>query len=214
MDDDASFARARLGDFTEALAGADPVPGGGSAAAVAGAVAAALVQMVARLTIGREKYAAFERTALDIDAAAARARMQLLELADLDAAAYRAFVAARRKPRSTDAEREARRVATERTAQDAVRVPLRVTRAAAEVTSLAARLAASSNPNASSDVGAAAHLAAAAARAAALNVRINLPSLGDADPLRETATAELDGLLSAVQREERAALEQVEMALA
>ena len=169
--------------------------------------------MVARLTRGREKYADFEATAVEVEAAADTARSELLELADLDARAYLAFVAARRMPRGSEPDRAARREAVERAAAEAVGVPLRIARVASSVTSLAARLAGSSNPNAASDVGAATHLAAAAARGAALNVRINIPALRDDDPLRDTAASELDALLSLVERDERAALERVDTTL-
>jgi formiminotetrahydrofolate cyclodeaminase len=165
--------------------------------------------MVARLTRGREKYADFEATAIEVEAAAEAARGELLELADLDARAYLALVAARRMARASETDREARRESVERAAARAVGAPLRIARLASTVTALAARLAGSSNPNAASDVGAATHLAAAAARGAALNVRINVPALRDDDPLRDIAASELDALLSDVERDERAALEQV-----
>lgn len=189
------------------------MPGGGSASAIVGALAAALLVMVARLTRGRERYAAFEETAAEVEAAADRLRVELLELADLDAAAYGAFLAARRMPRASPTELAERQLAVEQTSREAVHVPLRTARAAAEACVLAVRLAGASNPNAASDVGAAAHLAAAAARAAILNVRINLPTLADDDPLRDKAGAEVDRLIAATERDERAAAELVETAL-
>lgn len=169
--------------------------------------------MVARLTRGRERYAAYERTAAEIELAADELRRELLELADRDAAAYGAYVAARRLPRGTEDEARARRAAVERAAEDAARVPLETARAAGRVVSLAARLAGASNPSAASDVGAAAQMGAAAGRGAILNVRINLPSLAADHPLRDEAASELDRLLAGIAREERAAAELVETAL-
>ena len=169
--------------------------------------------MVARLTRGRERYTAFEATAADVEQAADALRRELLELADRDAAAYQAFIAARRLPRTTDVEAATRRVAVERAAEAAAGVPLETARAAARVAALAARLAGASNPNAASDIGAAAQVAAAAARGAILNVRTNLPALPAEHPLREEAAAELDRVLADVARDERAAAELVETAL-
>ena len=170
--------------------------------------------MVARLTRGRERYAAFEQTAVEVEEAADRLRRELLELADRDARGYETFVAARRLPRDTEAQRGERLDAMEKAAVEAVGVPLHIARAAADATALASRLAGESNPNAISDVGTAAHFAASAVRAAALNVRINLPALNPDDPLRQQAARELDRLISRSAQDERNAQELVGTRLA
>lgn len=186
--------------------------------AAAGALAAALLVMSARLTRGRERFAAFEATAAEVEEAAERLRVELLELADRDSQAYQEFVAARRAARRDSGGgepnahgRDAQRMAA--AAREAVGVPLLTARAAAAVGRLASRLADASNPKVISDVGCAALLAAAAMRGAAFNVRTNLPSLADDDALRLDATRELDALLSATDRDERSTTELVEARL-
>ena len=213
MEREPKFGSVPLERFVAALATEEPVPGGGSAAAVAGALGAALVVMVARLTRGRERYAEHEATAAEVELAADRLRLELLELADRDAAAYGRFVAARRLPRGSEAERERRRATMHEAAREAVRVPLRVAAATTAVLSLAHRLAEGSNPNAVSDVGAAALFAGAALRAAALNVRINLPALEKDDPLAREAREALARLLTSGSEAERSAHRLVEAAL-
>ena len=196
------LAELTVRDLTQRLASSAPVPGGGSASALAGALAAALVEMVCELTVGRPEYEDVEPVARQIGAAAAELRGSLLAAAEEDAAAYLALVAARHLPRDSEDERAARRSAIGESAVAATEVPLRVTRLAAEVLDLAAGIAPIGNRNAASDAGVAALLAAAAARGAALNVTINLPSLPDGHPLHTDATARLAELESRVTRRE------------
>ncbi len=174
------------------LASSAPTPGGGSAAAVVGAMAAALVEMVGALTSDRPATAA--DAVREIAAAAAARRSELLELAELDASAYQAVIAARRLPRETEAERADRAVRVAEATRAATQIPLRVAEAAADVLTLAHRLAPLGNPHAISDVGVAAQLASASVRGALLNVRINLPSLSPDDPLRPGAAERIDRL--------------------
>lgn len=185
-------------DLIARLATSDPVPGGGSAAALAGAMGAALVGMVAELTTGRPAAEAHETELTEIGVAATQYRSELLSLADADASAYAAVVAARRLPKDTDLEREARRVQVDAALRDAIRVPLAISRAASEVLTLTERLAPIGNRNAISDVGVAALMAVTALRGAALNVQINVPYLADGEPLGSEAETELGTLLQAV----------------
>lgn len=199
----------RLTDLTvtgliERLATSDPIPGGGSAAAVAGGMAAALVRMVVALTTGRPIAAGHEPELVDIDAGARAAQADLLRLAEEDAAAYDAVVRARRLPRDSDAEREARQEQVDRATREATRVPLETAAAAAKVLALAERLAPFGNRNAISDVAVGALLAATAVRGAALNVRINVPYLPEDDPLRAEAEDALEPLLGDLDEREEA----------
>lgn len=191
------FGDLTLGGFVDRLASSDPVPGGGSASAVAGSIAAALVSMVAALSAGRPRYAvhaeAHERSAAE----GRRLTAALLELADEDAAAYGGFAAAMKLPRETDAERTARTAALQAAARASCQVPLRCVEACRDVVAAAEALAGRSNVNAASDLAVAALLAEAAAGGAAANVRINLPSVGDED-LAAALTEQVDRLLAEV----------------
>ena len=201
-----SLAELTVRDLTERLASRAPVPGGGSASALAGALGAALVEMVCELTVGKPEYEDVDAVARQISAGAGDLRGSLLAAAEEDAAAYLDVVAARRLPRDGDEERAARKAAIGEASVAATEVPLRVARLATEVLELAASIASVGNRNAVSDAGAAALLAAAAARGAALNVRINLPSLPEAHPLRADAAARLAELDSRVSKREAEAL--------
>jgi formiminotetrahydrofolate cyclodeaminase len=191
-------------ELIERLATSDPIPGGGSASALAGAMGAALVRMVVALTSGRPGAAESEPELSEIAIAAATCQSELLNLAELDAAAYAAVVRARRLPKETDLERQARAVQVAAATREATRAPMQTARVAATVLDLAERLAPIGNRNAVSDVGVAALLAATAIRGAALNVRINLPYLDADEPVREEAAAEIDPLLAGLDERERA----------
>jgi formiminotetrahydrofolate cyclodeaminase len=193
-------------DLLSRLATSDPIPGGGSASALAAAMGAALVEMVVALSVGRPAHAADGEELREIAAAAAAHRTELLSLANEDAAAYQAVVAARRLPRASEAERVERRARVTDATRAATLTPLRTVQVASEVLTLADRVAPIGNPNAASDAGVAGQLASAALRGAALNVRINLPYLDEDDPARRRAEGELAGLLDAVAaREDRVA---------
>jgi formiminotetrahydrofolate cyclodeaminase len=191
-------------ELLERLGTDDPVPGGGSASALAGAMGASLIQMVVALTVGRPAAADHEDELTEIRLRGATLTSELLRLAELDAAAYAAVVAARRLPRATEIEQLARRRQLDAATRDATSVPLETTRRAAEVLDLAERLAPIGSRNAISDVGVAALLAAAALRGAAMNVSINLPFLPDDERLRDEAPAELDRLAAGLDERERA----------
>lgn len=185
-------------EMVERLATTDPVPGGGSASALAGAMAAALVRMVVSLTVDRA-------VALDpasqlgrIATAATTWQSELLNLAELDANAYAAVVQARRLPRGTDLERQTREVQVAAAVREATRAPMQTLRAAAAVLELAEELAPIGSTRAISDVGVAAMLGAASARGAALNVQINLPDVTD-PALRADAQQTLDALLPGLE---------------
>jgi formiminotetrahydrofolate cyclodeaminase len=194
-----SFADLTLSAFAEQLASAEPVPGGGSASAVAGALAASLVAMVARLSLDRPKYEAYRSSNERGLALADAARVRLMTLADDDARAYARFSAARKLPRETADERAARESATNVAARLASDVPLAVVRECAQLLQAIASLAGRSNLNAASDLEVAARLSAAAAHGASANVMINLPMVGD-EQYAGVARAELNDLLRDVDR--------------
>jgi formiminotetrahydrofolate cyclodeaminase len=189
-------------DLVGRLASRDPIPGGGSASALAGAMGAALVHMVVELTAGRP--AADEPALARIRFAAASLQSDLLRLAEVDAAAYASVVAARRLPKDTDRDRDARRVQMDQAIREATRAPLEIARRASDVLALAEELVPIGNRNALSDVGVAGVLAAASIRGAIMNVDINLPSLPDDDPLRAEAGGAAEELVADLDDRERA----------
>jgi len=199
VDERAAYADLTLGQFSDLLASDEPVPGGGSASALAGSMAAALLAMVSRLSTGRPKYEAYATTHERALAAGEQGRARLLELADEDARAYAAFGAARRMPRETADEQRARDEATRVAARGASEAPLEVLRECARLVYEVEAMAGRSNLNAASDLEVAARLATAAARGAAANVMINLPMVGD-DSYGGAMTAEVTQLLEDIDR--------------
>jgi glutamate formiminotransferase/formiminotetrahydrofolate cyclodeaminase len=163
--------------FLESLAAGTPAPGGGSASAYGGAMAAGLVAMVARLTTGKKKYAEVEGQMTEIVNQADRLRLDLGAAVERDASAFEAILAAFKLPRETEDQQSARELAIEQATLNAIAVPLQVADMAVKVMSLAERCAALGNINAISDAAAAGALAGAALTGAGYNVRINVNSL-------------------------------------
>jgi glutamate formiminotransferase/formiminotetrahydrofolate cyclodeaminase len=190
-------------DFLESLAEGAATPGGGAAAAYTAAMAAALVAMVARLTLGKQKYAAVEPRMLAITAAADDLRHRLTSATARDSAAFEAVLQAMRFPRETEAERGKRAAAIDQATRAAAIIPLEVAVDAAQVAELAAEAAEAGNVNAISDAASAVALARAALQAAALNVRINAHALADpsaADTWERTLDESESRLQQAEQR--------------
>jgi len=177
----AGAAEQALPEFLDEVASAAPTPGGGSVSAVAGALAAALASMVARLTIGKKKYADAEGRMREAEAGAEACRRELLELAAADARAFEAYRAAGRMSARTPEETATRARAMADAALAAAEVPLRTAEACVGALEWIQAVAEAGNENAVSDAGVAAWLARAGAEGAALNVRINLPSVSDAE---------------------------------
>jgi len=173
------FSRLSLEEFLSALASEAPTPGGGTAAAVAGAMAAALAEMVAGLTLSKEKYAAAHAAVRPVAHAAAAARREFLDLAREDSEAYEGVLEARRLPKETPEQKTERGQRIAAANRLAAEIPMRTARTAARLLSTLPELARKGNPNAASDAGAAALLLEAAAEGALLNVAINLSGAGD-----------------------------------
>lgn len=194
-----TLAGLTLTQFSERLASNEPVPGGGSASAVAASFAASLLAMVARLSLDRPKYESYRATSERAREAGERGRRVLLELADADAQAYAGFSAARKMAKDTPSEQAAREAATRQAARAATEVPLRVVDECARLIDHISAMAGRSNLNAASDLEVAARLSVAAARGAGANVLINLPMVGD-ERYAATTTAALEGMFHAIDR--------------
>jgi formiminotetrahydrofolate cyclodeaminase len=166
-------------EFVEKVASEAPAPGGGSVSALAGALAAALCAMVARLTLGKEKYRDTWQEMEQVRDSADALMRRLLELVDEDTAAYNEVLSAFKLPRDSDAQRTARQAAIRSAVQTATAVPMETLRNVTGLMALAEAAVEKGNPNCLSDAGVAAHLIRASASGAAYNVRINLSGLDD-----------------------------------
>jgi len=165
--------------FIASVASSNPVPGGGSVAAHAGALAAALAQMVAGLTVGKKKYAAVDAEMKEAALRAAAVGNDLAALVKRDAEAYAMVSEAYKLPKEP-ADAAAKRAESVASALvKAAEVPLETARAAVKVAELAALVAEKGNSNAVTDAGVAALLAHAAAQGAAYNVRVNVQAMDD-----------------------------------
>ncbi len=185
-----------LADLLDAFSSASPTPGGGSAAAVAGALGAALLAMVARLPRTRTGAPAEAAALAQVAGPLLRLRDRLSALADEDSAAYDAVTAAYRLPKGTDREKAVRGDAVRAAMRGATDVPLETMRACGEALGHAVTVARSGNRHATSDAAAGVHLVVAATAAADGNVRINLASLPE-DEYRAGVAAEADRVRTA-----------------
>jgi len=186
--DAVSYCEMALADLMDAFASTDPVPGGGSAAALAGAVGASLLLMVAG--IPKTRTGAPEETA-DLAEAATRLhplRDQLLELVDRDSDAYQQVMAAYRLAKDTDAEKASRKNAIDRAMRSATETPLDTMRACQQALRGAVIVSANGNRRTTSDVGVGVELLVAGLRGAQMNVDINLAALDDQDYVRRART--------------------------
>ena len=162
-------------DFLAAIASSEPVPGGGSVSAYAGALGAALSRMVTGLTIGRKKYASVEAEMTQLAAEAELLMTQLSTLVERDADAYALVSSAYKLPKDSPARDEA----ITRALLGAAEVPLETARTCEKVAQLALAVATKGNSNAVTDAGVAALLAEAGCKGASFNVRLNVAALSD-----------------------------------
>ncbi|MHB8958627.1 MAG: cyclodeaminase/cyclohydrolase family protein [Candidatus Limnocylindrales bacterium] len=199
MDTNVRFRDLTVDQFVSLLASAEPVPGGGSAAAVAGSLGGALVAMVASLSVGRPKFAEHEQLLTEARAAGLLLADRFLTLADEDAAAFAGFGVAMKMPRDTEEEKAARAKALQAAARAATEAPYRTVEACLQLALEAESMAGRSNKNASSDLEVAGLMAVAAARSAAANVFINVPAMGD-DATAQDMLARTEEMVDGVER--------------
>ncbi|MBI4318293.1 MAG: cyclodeaminase/cyclohydrolase family protein [Chloroflexi bacterium] len=167
--------------FVDDLASSAPAPGGGSVAALSGALGAALISMVCNLTIGKEKYKDVEADVKGILERSEKLRRELMDLLEADTQLYGKVIAAYRLPKNTDEEKNARLAAIDQALKEACGVPMQIAAACAELIELCEPAVQKGNVGAISDVGVGVLMAQAGLESATLNVKINLGSIKDAE---------------------------------
>lgn len=184
-----------VNEFLDELASSAPAPGGGAVAALAGALAAALVSMVAHLTQGKKDYEAVQGPVSQLLEQSEQLRGRLAALMGDDYDAFMRLSHAMKLPRGSDDEKTVRTSALQAALKDAAAVPLQIVEACADTMQLCRPIAEVGNKNAVSDAGVAVLMAEAGLRSAALNVLINLALIKDA-AFVASQRARLDGLLA------------------
>ena len=177
-----------VNEFIDDVASGSPAPGGGSVAALAGALGAALTAMVCSLTIGKKKYLSVQGEMEEMLRQSGILRTSLAKLIDDDAEAFGTVMKALNMPKETEEEKIRRAEAIQHATKRATEIPLRVMQLCEESLALAKTAAEKGNVNSISDAGVAALMLQAACRGARLNVQINLGSLKDSVFVQETTS--------------------------
>lgn len=171
----------KINSFIDELASDSPAPGGGSVAALCGALSAALASMVAHLTFGKKGYRQHDETMDELSVKAQKLKAKLVDYVDKDTEAFNKVMAAFRLPKGTPEQEEERNAAIADANKLAASIPFEVLSLMPDVITLAKTAAAFGNKNLTPDAGVSGLTAALAARGAAYNVRVNLQSLPDDD---------------------------------
>lgn len=200
-----------VSEFAAVTASDAPAPGGGSVSALAGGIAAALGEMVARLTVGREKYAASEAEMQVIIDTFPAVREKLMNAVDEDSKAFDQYMAALAMPKSTDEEKAVRSAAMQEGLKAAARVPLGVAEAINTLFPCLEKAVTIGNPNAVTDGMVGTMMARTGILGALFNVRVNLASIKDEAFVAELSAA-TDKLQQSATEWERRILSQVELA--
>jgi formiminotetrahydrofolate cyclodeaminase len=206
---DTVFAQQSIEAFVQDLNSTKPMPGGGSAAAVCGAMAAALAGMSAHMTAGKKKYAAAEVKMREIIMAAGVLQQEMLQMAQEDAEMYTLVLQAFKLPKATEEEAAVRAKAIEEASKAAVTASLKVTGACVRIMKLAYITVTEGNRMMVTDGSASALLARACQQVAAYNVRINLGGIND-EAVRTEAERVLERHLSEGQALQEDVLEEVD----
>ena len=204
------LVNSKITEYLAKAAAGTAVPGGGSVAALNGALAAGLTEMVANLTVGKKGYEAVEEDMKAIADKASQLRNKLTAAIDQDADAYTEVMAAYKLPKTTDEETSLRKQKIQDAIKHAALVPLEVARDALAVIDLAGSAIRKGNKNAASDGAVAAMNARTAALAAIYNVKINLGSIQDHSFVEKLAQ-EVEDLQDQVTEKENEALSYVEI---
>ncbi len=198
----------KINDFVNELSRDSPAPGGGSVAALNGALSGALASMVSNLTYGKKKYSDVWDEMLEIGRKAQKLKDELLTLVDKDTEAFDQVMLAMKLPKKTEEEKKIRAMEIERATKHAIEIPLKTLRLTPELMELALRLAEKGNKNAISDAGVAALTAYTAAYGAYLNVLINLGGISDENYVNATRD-EAEKILKKIEELKTQVLEKV-----
>ena len=189
------LAELKTAEFVDLLASDAPAPGGGSAAALEGALGAALTAMVCGLTVGKKKYAEFQELAEEAQKKATDLKARFVDVMDRDTEAFNVVSAAFGMPKATDEEKAARSAAIQKGLEGCTKTPFEMMELAVETLELTASILGKSNDSAASDLGVSALSLRAAIQGAWLNVLINIGSLKD-QALAEDYRAKGEALLA------------------
>ncbi len=189
------LAELKTAEFVDLLASDAPAPGGGSAAALEGALGAALTAMVCGLTVGKKKYAEFQELAESAQAKATDLKARFVDVMDRDTEAFNVVSAAFGMPKETDEEKAARSAAIQKGLEGCTKTPFEMMELAVETLELTASILGKSNDSAASDLGVSALSLRAAIQGAWLNVLINIGSLKNKE-LAEDYRAKGEALLA------------------
>lgn len=181
-----------LCSFLDELASGSPAPGGGSVAALSGALGAALASMVCQLTVHKQGYEPIQNELPILIDRTNNLRKEFTVLIDEDTSAYNKVVSALKLPKNTEEEKATRREALQKAFIGAAEVPLHTARLCSDLLTLADEVAHKGNKNSITDAAVAALMAQAGLEAAVLNVRINLSSIKDEDYVNKVAEELLD----------------------
>lgn len=193
----------KVSNFLNELASNSPTPGGGSVAALAGALGAALISMVGNLTVGKKKYEDVEEEIKRILSSSEKLRYELSQLIEEDVKVFNNFMSTYKMPKETEDEKKVRAEKIQESLIEAAKVPLKVAHKCLDILSLSKEVAEKGNINVVSDAGVAALLAEAALESAILNVKINLKMIKDEKTKEELSSSIKEILLKEKGQKEK-----------
>ncbi|PKP55853.1 methenyltetrahydrofolate cyclohydrolase [Candidatus Atribacteria bacterium HGW-Atribacteria-1] len=194
----------KVSNFLDELASNSPTPGGGSVAALAGALGAALISMVGNLTVGKKKYEDVEEDIKKIISSSEKLHYELSQLIEEDVKVFNNFMATYKMPKETEDEKKVRAEKIQESLIKAAKVPLKVAYKCLDILSLSKEVAEKGNINVVSDAGVAVLMAEAALESAILNVKINLKMIRD-----EKVRTELSSSIKEILLKEKGQKEKV-----
>ncbi|MCD6411180.1 MAG: cyclodeaminase/cyclohydrolase family protein [Thermoplasmata archaeon] len=187
-----------IGSFLREVASSSPAPGGGSVAALAGALSASLSSMVCNLTIGKEKYKEVEGEMRDILKRSTESISKLKELIDKDTEAFKEVMDALKLPKENEKQKEERKQKIQMALKKATMVPLETARLCFDLIEISKEVVEKGNKNSITDAGVSAIMAKAGFDSALLNVKINLSSITDEDFVNKVKE-EIDGMEKSIE---------------